>query len=68
MLHCIKQYTADEAGGRTVLVDGFRVAEHLKVNHPMEFKILCHVPVEFNDIGKDYTEFHKVHHSPTFVM
>jgi gamma-butyrobetaine dioxygenase len=67
MLHCIKQYDVEEKAGRSLVVDGFQVAEQLRRDHPGDFNILHEVPVEFYDIGKDFTEFHKVHHSPTFV-
>lgn len=65
LLHCIKQFKG--VGGRSHLVDGFLVAEQMRENYPQEFKTLYQVPVEFYDVGKDYTDFHKVHHSPTFV-
>jgi len=67
LLHWVKQYEADVEGGASQLVDGFRVAAQLKAMHPQSYEILSRVPVEFEDIGKDFTKFHKVHHSPTFV-
>ncbi|ODM97506.1 Gamma-butyrobetaine dioxygenase, partial [Orchesella cincta] len=67
LLHCIKQYAGNE-GGQSHLVDGFRVAQQMKEKYPEEYKILCEVPVEFYDVGTDYTRFFKVHHSPTFVL
>ena len=70
MLHCIKQFYGDidaKLGGESLVVDGFIVAQHMKENCRELYDILCDTPVEFYDIGEDYTKFHKVHHSPSFV-
>ncbi len=66
LLHCIKQFE-EGRGGETHLVDGFRVASQMKKAYPEEYKILCETPLEFYDIGTDYTQFFKVHHTPLFV-
>lgn len=66
LLHCIRQYTEGE-GGQSHLVDGFRIAEQMKKDYPDQYKILCDTPLEFFDVGKDYIDFFKTHHSPTFV-
>ncbi len=69
LLHCIKQYegTEEDAGGESHLVDGFQVAHQMKLEFPESYDVLSNTPVEFADIGEDFTKFHKVHHSPTFV-
>ena len=66
LLHCIRQYSGDD-GAYSHLVDGFLVADQMKKLHPESYRILSEVPVEFADVGQDYTKFDKVHHSPTFV-
>ncbi|CAG7702456.1 unnamed protein product [Allacma fusca] len=69
-LHCIKQFYGEadkNLGGESHLVDGFIVAHHMKENYPELYETLCNTPVEFYDIGEDYTKFYKIHHSPTFV-
>ncbi len=65
LLHCIKQFNGD--GGKSRLVDGFLVGEQMRQHYPQEFKTLYQVPVEFLDVGQDFIQFHKIHHSPTFV-
>ncbi|XP_062917836.1 gamma-butyrobetaine dioxygenase [Mobula hypostoma] len=53
-LHCIKKAVA---GGETVIVDGFHVANQLRRLNPEAFKILTSVFVDFTDIGVDYCDF-----------
>lgn len=66
ILHCLRQYQEGE-GGESHLVDGFRVADQMKTHYTEHYRILCEVPVEFYDVGTDYTTFFKIHHSPSFV-
>lgn len=48
-LHCIKN---DAKGGESVLVDGFRIAEIIRDNHPQEYETLTRVPLDFKNIAK----------------
>lgn len=66
LLHCIRQYQ-EGIGGESHLVDGFLVADQLKKEHPEHYETLCTVPLEFYDVGKDYIDFFKYHHSPSFM-
>ena len=43
-LHCL---AAQAAGGETLLVDGFAVAEALRGRHPEAFDLLARVPIDF---------------------
>ena len=44
IFHCLQP---DNAGGDTLLVDGFKVAEELANRDPAAFKVLCKTPVPF---------------------
>ena len=50
LLHCIEN---DVNGGFSTLVDGFKVATHLKENNPGYFKILTKIKVKFKFTDKD---------------
>ena len=50
ILHCISN---DAKGGDSSLVDGFAVAEHLKINDPEAYKILIKTNVLFKFIDKE---------------
>jgi len=50
LLHCIEN---EVDGGFSTLVDGFKVATHLKKNNPEYFKILTKVKVKFKFTDKD---------------
>jgi gamma-butyrobetaine dioxygenase len=50
LLHCIKN---EVSGGLSTLVDGFKVAAHLKKNNPKYFEILTKVKVKFKFTDKD---------------
>ena len=50
LLHCIEN---EVSGGFSTLVDGFKVATHLKKNNPNYFKILTKVKVKFKFTDKD---------------
>jgi len=69
LLHCIKQYDEihEDGGGESHLVDGFEVARQMQLQFPESYDILSRIPVEFTDVGEDFTKFDKVHRSPTFV-
>lgn len=51
LLHCLK---SDITGGETSLVDGFHIAEQMKISHPEYFRLLSTKSVEF--------EFKTAHH------
>lgn len=44
LLHSLK---AQEKGGTTILIDGFKIAASLKDSDPRFFELLCKVPVRF---------------------
>jgi trimethyllysine dioxygenase len=48
MFHCLK---FDGTGGETTLVDGFKVAEHIRESDPAAFEILCTVKVPAQYLG-----------------
>jgi gamma-butyrobetaine dioxygenase len=50
LLHCIEN---EVSGGFSTLVDGFKVATHLKENNPEYFKILTKIKVKFKFTDKD---------------
>ena len=50
LLHCIEN---EVSGGFSTLVDGFKVATHLKQNNPDYFKILTKIKVKFKFTDKD---------------
>jgi gamma-butyrobetaine dioxygenase len=50
LLHCIEN---EVNGGLSTLVDGFKVATHLKENNPKYFEILTKVKVKFKFTDKD---------------
>lgn len=47
-LHCLE---STAKGGDSVLVDGFRVAEALRVENPRAFGVLCRIPASFQLAG-----------------
>lgn len=48
MLHCLKNDNkVSNPGGRTFFVDGLRVVNWLKKNHPAAFYTLCAIEVKF---------------------
>ncbi|MGE8146803.1 gamma-butyrobetaine dioxygenase [Pseudomonas frederiksbergensis] len=52
-LHCLVN---DAEGGESIFVDGFAIAEALRVESPESFRALCEIPVEFRnkDRHSDY--------------
>lgn len=48
--HCLR---ADPAGGDTVLVDGFAVAERLRAADPAAFAVLCAYELPYHHTGAD---------------
>ncbi len=50
LLHCL---SSDDMGGETTVVDGFCVAEALRVREPEKFQLLTTVPVGFQFHDKD---------------
>lgn len=42
ILHCMAN---NAPGGETMLVDGYKLAEYLSINHPDDYKILCTIPI-----------------------
>ncbi|KAF2389644.1 gamma-butyrobetaine dioxygenase [Pseudomonas frederiksbergensis] len=52
-LHCLVN---DAEGGESIFVDGFAIAEALRVESPEAFQALCEIPVEFRnkDRHSDY--------------
>ena len=50
MLHCL---TNEASGGESVMVDGLRLAEVMRREHPQAFDVLTRVPIEFSSRGRD---------------
>ncbi|WP_438462298.1 TauD/TfdA family dioxygenase [Marinomonas sp. PE14-40] len=52
-LHCLVN---DAAGGESILVDGFKIAEHMREHYPEEFESLSRIPMAFynKDKHSDY--------------
>ena len=50
LLHCIEN---EVSGGFSTLVDGFKVADHLKKNNPEYFEILTKIKVKFKFTDKN---------------
>jgi len=52
-LHCLVN---DAAGGESILVDGFKIAEHMREHYPEEFENLSSIPMAFynKDKHSDY--------------
>ncbi len=48
-----------------MLVDGFRVAEVMQREHPVQFQILTQTPVVFYDVGVDSYQFFMRAQHPT---
>lgn len=49
-LHCLIN---DASGGESILVDGFKIAQYIRENHPEEFKALSTFPISFYNKDKD---------------
>ncbi|MDC0226592.1 TauD/TfdA family dioxygenase [Alphaproteobacteria bacterium] len=63
-LHCL---TNNAVGGNSSAVDGFKIAEYLKMKDPETFKILLSTYVKFKD--NDYTQNTiRIHHSPLITL
>jgi len=52
-LHCLVN---DASGGESILVDGFKIAEYIRDNHPEEYETLTTLPMSFynKDKASDY--------------
>ena len=50
VFHCIQE--ASIGGGESFYVDGWNIAQYLKIKHPREYELLCKVPVLFRDNQK----------------
>ncbi|ANG64877.1 gamma-butyrobetaine hydroxylase [Marinobacterium aestuarii] len=52
-LHCLEN---DASGGESILVDGFRIAEHMREEYPDDFDALSRLPMDFynKDRNSDY--------------
>ncbi|XP_013778762.1 uncharacterized protein LOC106463290 [Limulus polyphemus] len=53
LLHCLHSADPnivghDKAGGKSLFIDGYAIAEWLRDNHPDHFNILCSTPVPFS--------------------
>jgi alpha-ketoglutarate-dependent taurine dioxygenase len=53
---CVEQAAS---GGDSIVVDGFRVAEQLREDHPDHFARLVRTPVSFQQVYVDQRYFHK---------
>lgn len=46
-LHCLQN---DASGGESILVDGFKIAEHMRQHYPDEFHALSNYPMDFYNV------------------
>jgi gamma-butyrobetaine dioxygenase len=54
MFHCL---SADSTGGDSILVDGFKIAETLRKEHPEAFDILSRIPQQYSRYHEDDVDF-----------
>ena len=69
LLHCIEQFKGQ--GGENEFTDGFAVANFIRENHPIEWKILTTYKCGFSDLGYDEasnTTFYKIRYSPNIEL
>tara|TARA_Y100001978_G_scaffold174932_1_gene166858 strand:+ start:39 stop:839 length:801 start_codon:yes stop_codon:yes gene_type:complete len=63
-LHCLVN---NATGGQSVAVDGFKVIDFLKNNHPSDYEVLVNTPVKF--VNRDYTtNTIRVMHKPIITL
>lgn len=67
LLHCFVQTVGK--GGENLLVDGHYIAKYIKKTHPVEYKLLTEVDIEWNDLGtEDGREFFKLYRAPIITL
>lgn len=65
LLHCLVQ--SKSFGAKNTIVDGFYVADYMKLNYPNYYKILTSILVNWSDIGQeDGKSFHSIYRAPMF--
>lgn len=63
LLHFYEQ--TKTKGGSNIIVDGFNIAERIKHQHPEDYKILCEVVVDWNDITVEQDiPYHNIWRAP----
>ncbi|XP_050743424.1 gamma-butyrobetaine dioxygenase isoform X2 [Drosophila biarmipes] len=63
MLHTLEQSASP--GGVNLLTDAFYVAELMRERYPEQFRVLCHTPVDWADIGSEGDlQFHNIWRAP----
>lgn len=67
LLHCLVQ--SKSAGAANLLVDGFYVAERMRMEHPDFYRILTSTLVNWSDYGvEEGNEFEKVYRAPVIGL
>merc|ERR1719347_1003230 len=64
VFHCLE---SAEHGGETVLSDGWKIAENIKLMRPRDFDLLCNCPVTFHYVNKQGGQF-DLHYSTTDLV
>lgn len=64
LLHCLRN---DSDGGVSVLVDGFAVAEHLRVHDRPAFDLLVRTPLPFHQVYHRW-RYHHLRHRPMIEL
>lgn len=64
LLYCIEN---NASGGESIVVDGFRVAELFRQNHPEYFQILSQTPVEFRQFNPEW-KYYFSHTTPILKL
>ena len=66
MLHCLKQVSSE--GGENQFVDGFHIAERMRIEQPENFKLLTEVLLDHYDLGEEISnnghKFFKLQRQP----
>ena len=64
LLHCIRQ--AKSEGGDNQFVDGFHIAERLRLEQPENFKLLTEELIDHYDLGEETNaqKFFKLQRQP----
>ncbi|EDS45155.1 gamma-butyrobetaine dioxygenase [Culex quinquefasciatus] len=67
LLHCLVQSTS--TGGQNLIADAFWVADHMRREHPEDFRLLSETLVNWTDVGVDEGgEFHSIYRAPVICL
>uniref|UniRef100_A0A8D8NN44 Gamma-butyrobetaine dioxygenase n=1 Tax=Culex pipiens TaxID=7175 RepID=A0A8D8NN44_CULPI len=67
LLHCLVQSAS--TGGQNLIADAFWVADHMRREHPEDFRLLSETLVNWTDVGVDEGgEFHSIYRAPVICL